>query len=89
MADMTKSGARFIPDAYLLGRDDSGGLNYQPYNAQFADGGFTTGSKAHLGGTGPDNPIVGDEQLSTQEARDKNRGVRDQAPASSKKDARD
>lgn len=89
MADAASMKPKFIPDAFLLGRDDSGGFNYQPYTGQWGDGGFTTGDKKHLsvsGGTDPE--IVGDEQDSTVEARNANKGPRDKAPASSKREAR-
>lgn len=39
---------RLIPDYELLGRDDSGGLNFDPHTGDFGDGGYVTGEKAHL-----------------------------------------
>lgn len=54
---------RFIPDYELLGRDDSGGPEFNPYNAQFGDGGFVTGAKAHLSASGGrDDGMNGDEE---------------------------
>lgn len=93
MADAVTMKPKFVPDAYLLGRDDSGGYEYQPYTAQWGDGGYTTGQKDHLGGggTGSDaiQEISGDEQMSTSEQRNKNKGPRGGVPASSKSDAKD
>lgn len=43
---------KFVPDFELHGRDDSGGIGYQPYTAQFGDGGRVTGSKSHLSASG-------------------------------------
>lgn len=46
-----------IPDFELLPRDDSGGPEWTPYTAEWGDGGYTTGPKAHLsprGGMGGD-----------------------------------
>lgn len=47
----------FIPDYELLPRDDSGGPEWMPYTAEWGDGGYVTGPKAHLtpeGGSGGD-----------------------------------
>lgn len=54
---------RLIPDAELLGRDDSGGPDYSPYTAQFGDGGYVQGEKPHLtwDDGGKEDPIDGDE----------------------------
>ena len=79
---------RLIPDYELLGRDDSGGPDFQPYTAQFGDGGHVTGQKRHLSARGgSDDDLDGDEQDSTARARSKNKG--DDAPASSKRRARE
>lgn len=44
---------KFVPDYELQGRDDSGGPDFNPYTAQFDDGGHVTGGdKAHLSATG-------------------------------------
>ena len=43
---------KFIPNEELLGRDDSGGPDFDPYTAQFGDGGYVTGEKAHLSARG-------------------------------------
>lgn len=77
---------KLVPDYELLARDDSGGPDYQPYTAEFGDGGFVHGEKAHLsahGGT--EDPDDGDEQDSTEKARNKEKSVAAKAPASSRK----
>jgi len=75
---------KLVPDYELLPRDDSGGPDYQPYTAEFGDGGFVTGDKAHLSATGgTEDEDDGDEQESTEKARNKN--VSPKSPASSKK----
>ena len=75
---------RLIPDYELLTRDDSGGPDYQPYNAEFGDGGYVTGEKAHLSAHGGENDSDdGDEIVSTFKERDKN--VSPKAPSSSRK----
>jgi len=57
-----------IPDYELLPRDDSGGPEYAPYTAEWGDGGYTTGPKAHLSPYGykmngrGDTPLDGDEE---------------------------
>jgi hypothetical protein len=78
---------RLIPDYQLLPRDDSGGGDYQPYTAQFGDGGFNSGgAKRHLSVSGGDeDKLEGDEQESTNRARDKGKGG--DAPASSRRRA--
>lgn len=54
---------KFIPDYQLLGRDDSGGPDFEPYSAQFGDGEFKQGAKAHLSASGGDvEPLGGDER---------------------------
>lgn len=61
MADATK--AKLIPNYELLGRDDSGGPEWDPYTAEFGDGGFVTGNKSHLSlSGGKDDPKTGDER---------------------------
>lgn len=66
---------RFIPDYELLGRDDSGGPDWQPRTAVFGDGGDVTGAKAHLSVSGgKDDPKEGTEQSSTLRTRN-SRGV--------------
>jgi hypothetical protein len=63
MADAATMKPRFIPDEALLGRDDSGGPEYDPYTAAFGDGGKITGAKAHLSvHGGKDDPVEGDEE---------------------------
>ena len=86
---------RFIPDYELLGRDDSGGPQWQPYTQQFGDGGYVTGQKAHLSVRGgADDEMSGDEQDSRVDTRNAGRGGRPGTsrdagiPASSTKMAR-
>lgn len=77
---------KLIPDYELLGRDDSGGPDYQPYTAEFGDGGFVHGEKAHLSARGgKDNVDDGDEQDSTLKARSSSKSVSGKAPESSRK----
>lgn len=53
---------RLIPDYELLPRDDSGGPEWDPYTAEFGDGGYVTGEKAHLSARGGrDDPEMRDE----------------------------
>lgn len=66
---------RLIPDYELLGRDDSGGPDWQPRTAEFGDGGMVTGAKKHLSARGgEDDELVGTEQRSTGNARNMGRG---------------
>jgi len=68
---------RFIPDYELLGRDDSGGPDWQPRTAVFGDGGDVTGAKKHLSARGgSDDELVGTEQDSRARARDSGGGGR-------------
>lgn len=54
---------KLIPDYELMARDDSGGPEYDPYTAEFGDGGFVQGAKAHLSASGGvDDPTEGSEQ---------------------------
>lgn len=56
---------RLVPDYELLPRDDSGGPEYDPYTAEFGDGGFIVGDKAHLSARGGSDDAMaegGDEQ---------------------------
>ena len=56
---------KLIPDYELLPRDDSGGPEWDPYTAEFGDGGYVIGDKAHLsarGGKDDDLATDGDEQ---------------------------
>ena len=44
---------KLIPDDELLGRDDSGGPDWDPHTADWDDGGYVTGgAKAHLSARG-------------------------------------
>lgn len=86
---------KLIPDFELLPRDDSGGPEFNPYNAQFGDGGFVQGAKAHLSASGgTDDEVEGDEQSDKVRTRGYDRksggeAVGDEGPASSKKRARE
>lgn len=53
-----------IPDYELLPRDDSGGPEWDPYTAEWGDGGYTTGgAKAHLSPRGGrEQPKLNDEE---------------------------
>lgn len=46
--DAAEMKPRLIPDDKLLPRDDSGGPGFDPYTAEFDDGGRVTGAKSHL-----------------------------------------
>ena len=71
---------RLIPDYELLGRDDSGGPDFQPRTAQFGDGGEITGAKKHLSARGgEDDELSGTEQNSTVRARARSRQTADMA----------
>lgn len=73
--DAAEMKPRLIPDYELLGRDDSGGPDFQPYTQKWGDGGRVTGAKAHLSVSGgKDDPEVGDEQGSTLKYRSSNKG---------------
>lgn len=62
MGDAATMKPKFLPDVALMGRDDSGGMEYEPYTAQFGDGGKVTGAKAHLSVSGgSDDAKTGDE----------------------------
>lgn len=47
---------KFVPDEELLPRDNSGGLDFNPYHAKFGDGGFVTGPKSALSADGAGAP---------------------------------
>lgn len=89
---------RFIPDAELLPRDDSGGPDWQPYTQQFGDGGYVQGQKPHLtwDDNGKEDEMDGDEI--SQEGREREfkaqtkgykRAERADMPARSKKEAKE
>jgi hypothetical protein len=46
--DAAEMKPRLMPDAALLPRDNSGGRGFDPYTAEFDDGGRVTGAKKHL-----------------------------------------
>lgn len=88
---------RLIPDFQLLGRDDSGGMDFQPYTAQFGDGGFCQGEKPHLSwdGSGKEDEVDGDTRSQKQRTEvykslyPSDSKVGAEAPASSKKLAKE
>lgn len=84
---------KLIPDYELLPRDDSGGPEWDPYTAQFGDGGYVTGDKEHLAARdgGPEDPEDEDEvdeQTRRGSAKAVSKAGRD-IPASSKKLAKE
>ena len=87
--DAAEMKPRLIPDFELLGRDDSGGPDFQPYTAQFGDGGHVMGGdKKHLSVSGgKTDELEGTEQVSTLRARNKNKS--DTGPSSSSKRSRE
>ena len=59
-----------IPDYELLPRDDSGGPEFAPYTAEFGDGGYSTGPKAHLSPRGySEQPKERDEESNAARRR--------------------
>lgn len=61
---------KFVPNEQLRARDDSGGPDFEPYSAEFGDGGEVTGgSKSHLSARGGDDTGEGrgGEQASRRE----------------------
>lgn len=56
MADAASIKPKFVPDYVLQARDDSGGPDFNPYTAQFSDGGHVTGPKGHLSASGGPEP---------------------------------
>jgi hypothetical protein len=52
---------KLIPDYELLPRDDSGGPEWQPYSAEFGDGGYVIGNKAHLMARGGEDDPMGED----------------------------
>ena len=67
---------KFIPDFELLPRDDSGGPGFEPYTAQFGDGGRVTGAKSYLSASGgSEDSKRGDERdRSARRSGDKGTG---------------
>ena len=86
---------KLIPDYELLPRDDSGGPDWDAYNAQFGDGGYVVGDKAHLSARGgKDDDVQEDEQTERPRAASamkagKERPVAPPPPTISKKRARE
>lgn len=53
MGDAVNIKPKFVPDEFLLPRDDSGGPDYEPHTGQFGGGGYVQeGAKAHLSPSG-------------------------------------
>lgn len=52
MADAATIKPKLVPDTELLPRDNSGGRGFDPYTAEWDDGGRVTGPKAHLSAKG-------------------------------------
>jgi hypothetical protein len=50
--DAAEISPKFVPTEALLPRDNSGGRGFDPYTAEFDDGGRVTGAKAHLSAGG-------------------------------------
>jgi hypothetical protein len=77
---------KFVPNEQLLGRDDSGGQDFQPYTAQFGDGGVVTGgAKSYFSASGGGNagePLDGDEI--SQKGRDTTGGINDRRSPTAK-----
>lgn len=81
---------KLIPDYELLPRDDSGGPEWDPYTAQFGDGGFVCGDKAHLSAEGgKDDELDGDEQDEDHRRGSAKSVGEKEIPASSKKRAKE
>lgn len=58
---------RLIPDYELLPRDDSGGPEWMPYTAQWGDGGYVTGEKAHLSARGGRDDAEKEDEISSED----------------------
>ena len=86
---------RLVPDYELLPRDDSGGPEWDPYTAEFGDGGYVTGDKKHLSAHGGEddamiNDVVSDEPRTRTAKRDEGeRSVSPNRPARSAKEAKE
>lgn len=86
---------KFVPDYELQPRDDSGGPDYSPYTAEFGDGGFVQGPKAHLSAHGgKDDAEQGDELAERPRASDKGNFRTEspsetEAPAKSKRESKE
>ena len=63
MADATTMKPKLIPDDALLPRDNSGGLDYEPYTMVWDDGGrITGGPKPHLSPSGEASEKTGNRE---------------------------
>ena len=90
MADAATIKPKFVPNYCLQPRDDSGGPDWQPYTAEWGDGGYAAGEeqKGHLSPSGGgEPPLKGSEQDGTIARRNRGRGQA--PPASSSKEARE
>lgn len=63
---------KFVPDDELRPRDNSGGIDWSGYSAQFGDGGYVTGAKDHLSAS-PDGSDMGSLEEERREGRRGNR----------------
>lgn len=88
---------KLVPDFELLPRDDSGGPDYDAYTAEFGDGGFCQGPKAHLSAKGGSDDSMKEDEINEEpRARSANKSDpgykgsdETEAPARSKKLARE
>lgn len=87
---------KLVPDYELLARDDSGGPDWEGYAAQFGDGGYVIGDKAHLSASGgKDDEMEGDEVSENtrtagyDRAASSTKDASPEAPAISKKRAKE
>lgn len=59
--DAAEISPKFVPDDQLLARDNSGGIDFDPYTQKWDDGGRVTGAKSYLSASGG-NSKGGDER---------------------------
>jgi hypothetical protein len=57
---------KLIPDYELEPRDDSGGPEFDSYTAEFGDGGYVTGDKAHLSVSGGRDDDMREDEISEE-----------------------
>lgn len=53
---------KFVPTDSLMGRDNSGGIDYTPRTAEWDDGGKVVGPKAYLSANGGGGSAGGNER---------------------------
>ena len=59
---------KLIPDEELRARDNSGGIDFRPYTAEWDDGGYITGGpKPHLSTSSSDDDEDGHEDMEERE----------------------